>query len=327
MILTADIGGTKIILAVAAPGKNGIELTALRLFETGRHQSFDEVIELYLAEHPALKISSACLAVAGPVLDNRCKMTNVVMEIDAESIAQRLDIGRVVLLNDLAASGYGLEVISPDALEIIQRGKAGVNGNRILVSPGTGLGESIVHYVGGRSIPIASEGGHADFAPFNGVTNRLWSFLKKTLPRVAVEDVLSGPGIYNIYRFMISEYGGNQDERVETEKSGKSGRMISNLAIKENDSIASETIRLFLDILAAEAGNMALKALPAGGVYLGGGIIPHLSPLLDRARFRAIYSSKGHHRPILEKFPIHIVKDTNLPLYGAANHMISSETV
>jgi glucokinase len=324
MFLTADIGGTKSILAVAAWQDRRIVLSSVKLYLSHRFTSLESVLDTYLSEFPEVLPTAFCAAVAGPVMDNRCSMTNTNMEIDAEALMRGGRIERVVLINDLTAAGYGLEVLPESGLEIIHKGDGAKSGNRVLVSPGTGLGKSIIHDLDGRLVPLPSEGGHADFAPFNGVTFRLWSFMRQELSRVSIESVLSGPGIYNIYRFLASENGRELAEELKPGATDAPGPLIARRAIENSEPLALETISLFFDILAAESGNMALNALASGGVYLGGGIVPYLLPLMDRKGFAALLADKGVHRSLLEKFPIRVITETRLPLYGAANYLMFS---
>jgi len=325
--LVADVGGTKTVMALAARQEKTVKLESLRRYSSRQYQGFENILDNYLSHFPPVTISSLAVAVAGPVVNNRCRLTNLSMEIDGESLRRKTGFRRVILINDLAAAGYGLDVMPSTSMQTIHQGSGERKGNRILISPGTGLGESIIHAVAGKYIPIASEGGHADFAPFDGATERLWAFLKRNQSRVAVEDCLSGPGIYNIFRFLLSESGIELEENRRKELASDPGPKISRWAIEENDALSISTVSLFLDILAAEAGNMALKAWSSGGVYIGGGIIPALLPLVDHQRFISVFSSKGIHRPHLERFPIYAVTDTDLPLYGAAQYISTLDTI
>jgi len=322
-VLTADIGGTKTVLAVARKKEAGIELLALKRYESRKFASFDDILDSYQSENPSITIQALCAAVAGPIIDNRCVPTNLKMTIDGGQLVRKFGLDRAIILNDLEASGYGLEMIPGSSLVKI-RGET-THGNRVLISPGTGLGESIIHFIDGRYIPIPSEGGHTDFAPFNGATMRLWSFLKRSQTRVAVEDLLSGPGMNNIYKFLVSESGADLKDDVQSDLAAEPGAAVAKWAIEQNDHSAIQAIHLFLDILAAESGNLALKAMSYGGIYIGGGIVPQLIRFLDKTKFGSIMADKGTHRLILEKMPIFVVNDTRLPLYGAANFMISTE--
>lgn len=327
MYLVADVGGTKTVLAQASGDAGEISLSSVRRFKNTEYSSFDSVLGAYGNIVRLDRVRGAGIAVAGRVADNRCDMTNLQWVVDGKEISRRFDIRTVILHNDLAASGYGLDVISEASLEVIRKGKREARANRILISPGTGLGECIIHALDERHVPIPSEGGHADFAPFDGTTARLWSFIKRRQPRVSVEDVLSGPGINNIYRFVVSENGEHVDADMEKRISDSPGVIIANRAVKDADRVCTRAIMLFFDVLAAECGNMALKALSAGGVYIGGGIAPYVLPLMNRSRFAEIFADKGSHKDMLADIPLIVVTDTNLPLYGAAFHLLTVDDV
>jgi glucokinase len=318
MDLVADIGGTKTVLSIKSEKSDGKLLSSIQRYECRQYKSFEQILDLYLAEFQLKEIRTLSIAVAGPVHENACRLTNLSWNISALDLQRRFNFKHVIMLNDLVASGYGIDEIAVDTLDTIQTGRSDSKGNRALISPGTGLGETIIHYVDGKYIPIPSEGGHADFAPFDGLTRRLWEFLKKTKPRVCVEDTISGPGLFNIYRFLISENG--VDPQIDTEPVVDPAPAITDLALNQKDRIATKTIEVFIDLLAAEAGNMALNGMTMGGVYFGGGMLPKFLPLIDKVRFGSIFCDKGAHQGLLEGIPLRIITDTNLPLYGAARY-------
>jgi len=322
MHIVADIGGTKSAVALAEMQDGQVALSSSHLFLNQDHASFDAVLAAYLSTVPDENIDGLGISVAGVVDSNRCRMTNLEWVVDGGELSDRFDIKRVHLHNDLAAAGYGLEVAPVDGLEKIGGGEAAITVNRVLISPGTGLGECIVHAVDGGYIPMASEGGHADFAPFDGTTDRLWHFLKERQARVSSEDLLSGPGINNIFRFLVSESGNKIDDATEKKLDDWPGALVADRAVKDHDPLSMRAVDLFFDILAAEGGNMALKCLATGGAYFGGGIAPRLLPLLNKSRFSKVFADKGKHQKLLEAIPRWVVVDTNLPLYGAAFHLL-----
>lgn len=322
MHIVADIGGTKTVVALAEMEKGRISLNSAHLFRNEEYTSFEAVLAGFLNTVSDEEIAGLGISVAGVIKNNQCCMTNLDWVVDAGELRDRFDIKKVYLHNDLAAAGYGLEVIPAVGLEKIGGPEGSEFANRVLISPGTGLGECIIHAIGDRYIPIASEGGHADFAPFDGTTDRLWKFLKRRQARVSFEDVLSGPGISNIFRFLVSENGGKLDKKTENELINRPGTMVADRALDDHDPLCLRAVELFLDILAAEGGNMALKCLAIGGTYFGGGIIPRLLPLLDKNRFATAFADKGKHRKLLEEIPLWVVTDTDLPVYGVAFHLL-----
>jgi len=323
MMIVADIGATKIVLAVADVQERQMTLSLLNRYEASAFGSIDEVLSRYLAEISTSDISSLCAAVAGPVMGNVCRMTNLGWDIDGDAISRKFGLGRAVLLNDLVASGYGLDAVPVDKIFNVHSGEKPGFGNRVLLSPGTGLGETIIHYINGRFIPVPSEGGHTDFAPYNGTTMRLWSFLKQTSARVSVESLRSGSGMFNIFRFLAAENGVSADEQLPQSHRTEPAAQITSLALEERHPLSLQAVALFLDILASEAGNMALTGLATGGVFIGGGIVPRIVSLIDRTRFATRFSDKEPHRALLEKIPLSVVTDTNLPLYGAASYLLT----
>lgn len=321
MYIVADVGGTKTALAKVSVDAGHVSLTSVRRFINAEYSSFEAVFGAYCNAEPADRIRGFGIAVAGRVADNRCRMTNLQWLIDSDELSRRFDIDVVVLDNDLTASGYGLDIVPKESFDVINAGKAETDANRILISPGTGLGECIIHALHDRHVPIPSEGGHADFAPFDGTTARLWSFVRCIRSRVSVENILSGPGINNIYRFVVSENGEEVDPETEKKMAAWPGAIIANRARNDGEPNCVRAIRIFFDVLAAECGNMALKALSTGGVYIGGGIVPYALPLMDRSRFADLFADRKPHGDILTNIPLHVAVDTDLPLYGAAHHL------
>jgi len=322
MHIVADIGGTKTAVALAEMQDGQVTLESYQLFLNKEYTSFDAALAAYLSIVPDKNIDGLGISVAGVVDDNRCHMTNLNWLVDGGDLRERFDIKKVHLHNDLAAAGYGLEVVPVDGLERIGGGETAIKANRILISPGTGLGECIVHAVDGRYIPMPSEGGHADFAPFDGTTDRLWHFLKNRQPRISSEHILSGPGLNNIYRFLVAESGNKIDKEIDNKLDERPGAMVTDGAVDDHDPVCVRAIQIFFDILAAEGGNLALKCLSTGGAYFGGGIAPRLLTLLNKDRFTKIFADKGIHRKLLEAIPLWVVVDTDLPLYGAAFHLL-----
>ncbi len=321
MLTVADIGATKTVLAIVGPEGDRISLSRVRRYEGKNFSSFDAVLSQYAVDEDLRYSGRLCIAVAGPVAKNACRVTNLSWNLDGDRISTSHGFERAILLNDLVASGYGIEYISSDQLVCINRGESSEIGNRILISPGTGLGQTIIHHIEGRYVPIASEGGHADFAPFDGSTKRLWEFLRQYQASVSIEDLLSGPGLANIFYFLLDETGVDPDRELKRQVREGSGMAVTHRALEENDPMAAAALRIFLDILAAEAGNMALKGMAIGGVYIGGGILPAIVELIEKDRFIGIFSNKRKYREFLRAISIQVVMDTALPLYGGAAYL------
>jgi glucokinase len=326
MHIVADIGGTKTVVALAEMENDRISLNSAHLFRNEGYTSFEAILAGFLNTVSDEAITGLGISVAGVIKNNQCCMTNLDWVVDADELRDRFNIKEVYLHNDLAAAGYGLEVIPAVGLEKVGGSDGSDFANRVLISPGTGLGECIIHAVDGAYIPMASEGGHADFAPFDGTTDRLWKFLKRRRARVSFEDVLSGPGISNIFRFLVSESGDKLDEKTENELIIRPGTLVADRALDDHDPLCLHAVKLFFEILAAEGGNMALKCLATGGAYFGGGIVPSLLPLIDKNHFATAFADKGRHQKLLEEIPLWIVTDTDLPIYGVAFHLLKIAT-
>lgn len=321
MILVADVGGTKTVFASVSGEPGDIILSSVKRYENEAYPSFEEALDAYISDVSFGQVQTLVVAAAGIVDDNVCRMTNLNWTVDGPALKATRGIRDVFIINDLMAAANGVNCLGPDSLETIWEGTPQENANQVVVSPGTGLGESIIHSVDGAPKPIAGEGGHVDFAPFNGTTKRLWEFVRRDRARVSIEDILAGPGLFTIYSFLAYEASEEVDEAIIL--SAHPGGIIVDRSLEKTDPIAVATLQVFLDVLAAEAGNLALKVLAAGGVFIGGGIIPRLMPILDKERFARVFADKGMHRDILATYPIHIIIDTETPLYGAGEFALN----
>lgn len=324
MVITVDVGATKTVMAQAGEANGAVSLDAITRFEGRRYRTFESVVEEYLRGTRAADISGLYIGAAGVVADNRCEITYLDWTIDGAALRERFGIDNVAVMNDLEAAGHGLDFIPATAFRVVNPGDPVSKGTKVLISPGTGLGMSVIAKVGSRSIPIPSEGGHAGFAPFDGRTRRLWDFARRTCPRVRIEDFLSGSGFGLLYRFLASESGVEIPEDISAALSDDPGPAVTVLADEKRDSLATATIAFFLDILADAAGDLALTGMSLGGVFIGGGIVPRIAGHIHNDRFMAVFSDKGVHRQRLQAMPVAVVMDPLLPLYGAAGYGLLS---
>lgn len=323
-MVVADIGATKTVVAQALQSDGRIVLTNVQKYESKEAASFAAILEDYRGQYPFRANSSLCVGAAGPVENNVVCVTHLKWPpIDGNSLARRFGFRSALLLNDLVAAGLGLEWLPENTMVVVNGGQSSEGANWALVSPGSGLGEAIIHYVGGRYVPVASEGGHSDFAPFDGVTLRLWSFMRSRNQAVPVESVLSGPGLANLHRFYSFEMGLPLSDDFKAEVAVNPGKAVLDRAHGGSDPAAVAAVRLFIDICASETGNFALKGLAVGGVFIGGGIMPRLIDYIDKERFTEIFACKGKHEALLRRVPVKIVTDTDLPLYGAAGCLLN----
>ena len=314
MILAGDIGGTHTRLALFEQGRLvGRE----QKFSSRNYSGLEEIVRDYL-QIEKRNISKACFGVAGPVRDGVCKTTNLPWTIDAAKMGANLDLP-VHLLNDLEANAYGLRRLKEEDLVLLQPGKRNQKANQALIAAGTGLGEAGLIWDGKKHRPFACEGGHADFAPRNELEIELFLYLQKKFGHVSYERAVSGPGLLSLYQFLIDSGKAVSSARVEAEmERSDPSRVISEWGSKNLDRACAEALDLFLSLYGAEAGNLALKFLSLGGLFVGGGIAPHLVEKLKSGSFVSSFVEKGRFKPLLESIPIWVVLNDDTALLGAA---------
>lgn len=321
MLLAGDIGGTKTVLALFSKDLTEEKLSPLHLqtFPSGRFPSLEAIITQFLQDK-AVEIEAASFGVAGPVRDGRSQITNLPWVIDTAVIRQLVHTEKVVLLNDLEAIAYAVPHLHTDDLATINQGEAEADGAIAIVAPGTGLGEAFLIWDGQRYQAHPSEGGHASFAPTNPDQRALLAFMETKLNHVSFERVCSGSGIPNIYNFWQQD--GRYPEpdwlREELQQANDPTPIIVENGLAKTAEICTTTVQMFVDILAAEASNMALKVLATGGVYLGGGIPPRLLNLLQTERFVSEFGDKGRFSNLLLGMPVHVICNPQTALLGAA---------
>lgn len=317
MILAGDIGGTKSVLGLFDPDSTRRPTPrAVRSFSTTAFPGLPEMLSSF-AEDSAVRgatVQAACFGVAGPVLGDSATLTNVPWRIQARDVARAFDIGQVSLLNDLEAMAYAVPVLEQQELHALQEGEAADCGCMAVIAAGTGLGQALLHAVDGRFVPVASEGGHADWAARSERDIVLLRDLTQRYGRAEVEHVVSGPGLVNLFR--ITHTG--PCLAVEDETSPDAPPAITRAAIQRQCHGCVEALQLFVDALGAETGNLALRAMATGGVFLGGGIAPKILPALGDGRFLRAFLDKGPMRPLLERVPVRVILNQDAGLLGAA---------
>ncbi|MDP1991139.1 MAG: glucokinase, partial [Syntrophales bacterium] len=308
MLLAGDIGGTKSRLAVFAEG--GSPRTPLKeeVLQSDRFSGIEVLVREFLKRNN-LSADRASLAIAGPVINGRAAVTNLPWIADAEAIRRTFGFHSVRLLNDLAATARAVPLLLPAELHTLNPGEPAAGGAIAVIAVGTGLGEAFLTWEGGRYREHASEGGHADFAPAGPLETDLLRELQKEMDHVSYEAVCSGPGLGRLYRFLRDRKAAVEPswlaERLT--KAADAAPVIVDAALTEKDGLCIRTVRLFVSILGAEAGNLALKTLAAGGVYLGGGIAPRIIPFLDEGPFLAAFRRKGKMADLLFRMPVHVI--------------------
>jgi glucokinase len=317
MILAGDVGGTKVHLALYDFKEGGLTHTRDERYPAKDYSGLEEIVREFLA---ADSVSSACFGVPGPVRDGRLRLTNLPWTLDSRELARNLSIDHVFLINDLEANGYGIAELKPDQLFTLSEGDPSQIGNRALVSAGTGLGEGILIWNGRIHVPYPSEGGHADFAPRNEDEIDLLRFLKqKYNGRISFERVVAGMGITNIYEFLRDVRGMEEPtwlaDRIASEDPNA---VITELALSAKSELCEKTLDMHVSAYGAEAGNLALKILSIGGVYLGGGIAPRILEKLKDGAFMRSFTDKGRLSQLLINMPVRVILESRAALLGAA---------
>ncbi len=317
MILAGDIGGTKTNLALASQQDGLLRIEALRSFESLRYASLEAIVQAYLAGLQ-VPLEAACFGVAGPVLGGQATITNLPWRITEEGLRPSLRGARVRLINDLAAVAYAVPVLQPGDCVVLQAGTPEPTGAKAILAPGTGLGQGYLCWDGSGYRPGASEGGHADFAPADEVQTRLLEHLRAEYGHVSWERVLAGPGLHNIYSFLCAACGPEQAWVAERLAAGDPSAAISALALAGADPLCRQALDIFVSIMGAQAGNLALTYMATGGVYLAGGIPPKILPRLQEGAFMRAFRSKGRLSRVLDAIPVYVIQNPQAPLLGAA---------
>jgi glucokinase len=318
VILAGDVGATHTRLGWFDVRHRALVPGAARTYPSREHAGLDEIVVTFLREAPG-DLHQVCFGIAGPVRSGRVEATNLPWVVDARSLAQRLGADRILLVNDLEANAWGLAALGDGDLAALQRGRPTPTGNAAVISAGTGLGEAGLAWDGLRHRPVASEGGHADWAPQDETQMSLWHFLAAEVGHVSVERVLSGPGLHNIYRFLRDGQGLAEPSWLADALSREEpAPLISQLGLEGRAEICVRALELFVGIYGAEAGNLALRVLATAGVYLGGGIAPRILDALRGPAFLTAFTAKGRLRPLLEEIPVCVVLNDQTALLGAA---------
>jgi glucokinase len=319
MLLAGDIGGTKTALALFSTDTDGLHPTVEKTVLNRNYDSLESVILAFMRDHPKA-ISSASFGVAGPVVNGKANITNLPWRIDQHAIQRAFDFPTVHLLNDLEAIASAVPHLQGDDLITLNEGVAEAEGAIAVIAPGTGLGEAFLTWNGDHYQAHPSEGGHVSFGPTNPEQVELLVYMLQKFEHVSVERVCSGSGIPNIYASVKANGRFPEPEWLQTEliEAVDPTPVIVQAAIDHQTPICAATVALFLDILADEASNLALKVLSTGGVYLGGGIPPRILSALQKPRFMEVFSSKGRFSSLMRQMPVHVIRNPQTALYGAA---------
>ncbi len=348
MILAGDIGGTKTRLALFEWTTERVEPVREETYPSRDYGALEDVLREFVDtplarpaspsgpdassdEEPTADlqasgeaapplITAACFGVAGPVMENRCRATNLPWIVDGNELAHAFSLGPVRLLNDLEAMAHGVVLLRPDELAVLNQGKApGDKSVMALIAAGTGLGEAVLMWDGVRYRALPSEGGHADFAPNSDLEIELLRYLRGNFVHVSYERVLSGPGLQAIYEFLRDTKKNEPTWMAERLKVGDPAATIAEVGMSRQAEICVQALELFVSIYGAEAGNLALKALALDGVYVGGGIAPKILKKMEEGGFLRAFTGKGRYKRLMSGIPVRVILNPRTALLGAAS--------
>ena len=318
VILAGDVGGTHTRLACFVLINGRPKQLAMEVYPSRQYGGVEEIVERFTDTYPQT-FSAACFGIAGPIKNRICKTSNLPWVVNGDVLDGCLQLDQVGLLNDLEANAHGIAALEQDDFVLLNPGLSNPTGNRGLISAGTGLGEAALFWNGYRYQPLSSEGGHADFAPRNDLEIDLLVYLLESYQHVSYERVLSGPGLHNIYKFLVATGRGEEPAWLrENLEEQDPGAVISKAALEQHVPICEAALDLFVSIYGAEAGNLALKVLATGGMFIGGGIAPKMIEMLRRPPFVSAFWSKGRMTMLLKDMPIWVIVNDQAALLGAA---------
>ncbi|MEO1669763.1 MAG: glucokinase [Cyanobacteria bacterium J06631_2] len=340
-LLAGDIGGTKTILRLVEVTEVTLTEKTFKTVKEGQYisASFPDLVPIvqeFLAQDEYIKPQLACFAIAGPVVNNTCNLTNLNWVLDTQRLELELEIPKISLLNDFAANSFGILGLKDFDVHTLQPGEAREDSPIAVIGAGTGLGEAFLVPQGKKYQIFASEGGHTDFAPRNDLEMDLLKYLRQKLAveHVSVERVVSGQGIASIYQFLRDSGYGDESpeigERIklweqEEKKTIDPAAIISQAAFKQCDRLCEKTMDVFIEAYGAETGNLALKLLSYGGIYIAGGIAAKILPLMQDGRFLRTFKDKGRVSTLIEAVPVHIVLNPQVGLVGSVLYALQHQ--
>ncbi len=319
-VLAGDVGGTNTRLALCEVNDGKVLRLVHSIEPSAAHASLKDIVQSFAATHGADDVRAVSIGLPAPVRGRRAQLTNLPWTVDADELERDLGLPSVSLLNDLEANAHGLSTLAPADFQLLREGTPDVQGNRGLVSAGTGLGQAGMHFIKGRMHPFPTEGGHADFAPSNDLEYALLQYLQgRHGSHVSWERVVSGPGLASVFEFFLERAGASSPAWwTEAKQAAEPAGVVATMADRGEDEQAVAAVELFMELYGAEAGNLALKVLATGGIYLGGGIAPKLAKAMKHSKFVERFDAKGRMRRLVEQIPIRIVLNDSAALQGAA---------
>jgi glucokinase len=327
MILAGDIGGTNARLAYFQQQNGHLTLASEGVFPSREHRGLDEIVAKFVESQGTMP-DIACFGVAGPVRNGRVETSNLPWTVEAARLASELRLSSALLINDLEANAWGIASLQEKDLVGLNRVKGTPVGNQAVISAGTGLGEAGLYWDGKGYDIFACEGGHTDFAPRTELEIELHRYLAARFGHVSFERIVSGPGLVNVHHFLRDTHRGEEPKWLTEEMShGDAAAAISRNALSGKSALAEHALDLWISIYGAEAGNLALKLMATGGVYLGGGIAPKLISKLTGLLFMQAFVSKGRMQGLLESIPVNVITNDKIALFGAARYALTKSAL
>jgi glucokinase len=322
-VLAGDVGGTKTSLGLYVAGRTRPKARVTATFPSASAHSLEMIIARMLARYPA-KIKNACFGIAGPVINGVCRTTNLPWVVSEKKLKKRFGWQQVRLMNDLGTTALAIPLLSHREVKALNGARVRKDRNIGLVAPGTGLGQAMLIFSEGRYVPVASEGGHASYAPGDEAECDLWHYLYARFGHVSAERVLSGQGLVNIYEWLKSHTTLAESPAIgEAMRLPDPARVIAQNAIQANDALSKAALKQFCRIFGSIAGNLALTGMTTGGVFLGGGIPPKILPVLEKTDFMAAFSAKGRFEAFMKKIAVRVILNDRAALLGAAHYALS----
>ena len=326
-VLAGDIGGTKTRIALFEGSPEKLEMRAEETFASAEFSGVETIARRFMSKHGGA-CERACFGIAGPVKRGRSETTNLPWVVSEAHLMKRFQWPRVRLFNDLTATVLAIPFLRGRELHVLHRGHPVKGGPVALIAPGTGLGMALLIFHGDTVLPIPSEGGHTGFCPTDEDQLALWKYIKGRFGHASVERVLSGPGLHNIYNFLVSSNRFDEPHWLRDEIRRKDpSRVISELALQNRNPLCVASLDLFIAIFGATAGNLALTGLTTGGIYLGGGIPPKILSRLEGEAFMTAFTEKGRFTELLKKIPVRVILNDKAAILGAAAEALRMEEV
>jgi glucokinase len=324
MILAGDIGGTNARLAFFDVVNGKFRLVSASVFPSREYAGLDQIVSKFI-QTANLHPEAACFGVAGPVRNGRVETSNLPWIIESKRLANELHLKETVLINDLEANAWGIAALDPADVVSLNQVKKHSVGNQAVISAGTGLGEAGMYWDGSQYHVFATEGGHADFAPRDELEMDLFRYLSGRYGHVSYERIVSGPGLVNVFQFLRDTRGGVEPQWLTDEMlHADPAAAISRAALAGKCALCEQALDLFVSVFAAEAGNLALKLMATGGVYLGGGIAPKMLAKLSGPLFMHAFVGKGRMQSLLEAMPVKVITNDKTALMGAARYAVAN---